>query len=59
MSVLPTKAFSISTRPTCSVVPFTTLGTPVQLIKAFGDRRGFKRAVREMQNTLYQERACP
>ena len=36
------------------IAPFTSLGTPVQLIKAFGDTAGFrKRAVRKMQRTLY------
>ncbi|WP_439611795.1 EcoAI/FtnUII family type I restriction enzme subunit R [Reyranella sp.] len=39
------------------IAPFTTLGTPVQLIKAFGDRQGFEQAVREMQTELYQESA--
>lgn len=37
------------------IPPLTTLGTPVQLIKAFGDRRGFERAVHELQTALYQE----
>jgi type I restriction enzyme, R subunit len=37
------------------IAPFTTLGTPVQLIKAFGDRQGFETAVREMQSVLYNE----
>lgn len=37
------------------VTPFTAMGTPVQLIKAFGGRRGFENAVREMQTALYSE----
>ena len=37
------------------IAPFTALGTPVQLIKAFGDRQGFERAVHELQTALYQE----
>jgi type I restriction enzyme R subunit len=37
------------------IAPFTTLGTPVQLVKAFGDRVGFERAVHELQSALYQE----
>jgi type I restriction enzyme R subunit len=37
------------------IAPFTALGTPVQLIKAFGDRQGFERAVHELQAALYQE----
>lgn len=37
------------------VTPFTAMGTPVQLIKAFGGRQGFENAVREMQTALYSE----
>src|SRR5258707_10532895 len=37
------------------IPPLSALGTPVQLIKAFGDRRGFERAVHELQSALYQE----
>ena len=37
------------------IPPLSTLGTPVQLIKAFGDRQGFERAVYELQSALYQE----
>jgi type I restriction enzyme R subunit len=39
------------------ISPFTALGTPVQLIKAFGDRQGFERAIQELQSALYQETA--
>ena len=39
------------------IPPLSTLGTPVQLIKAFGDKRGFERAVHELQSALYQETA--
>ena len=39
------------------IAPFTSLGTPVQLIKAFGDRQGFEKAVHEMQGALYSEAA--
>jgi type I restriction enzyme R subunit len=39
------------------IPPLSTLGTPVQLIKAFGDRRGFEQAVHELQSALYQETA--
>jgi type I restriction enzyme R subunit len=39
------------------IAPFTSSGTPMQLIKAFGDRQGFETAVREMQSALYQESA--
>ena len=39
------------------IAPFTALGTPVQLIKAFGGKDGFERAVHELQSALYQETA--
>jgi type I restriction enzyme R subunit len=39
------------------IPPFTALGTPVQLIKAFGGKDGFERAVHEMLSALYQETA--
>jgi type I restriction enzyme R subunit len=39
------------------IAPFTALGTPVQLIRAFGGRPGFEQAVQEMQTALYQESA--
>ena len=37
--------------------PFSELGTPVQLINAFGGRNGFVSTVHEMQAALYQETA--
>ena len=49
---------SISTTPTsCRSPPFNAMGTPVQLIKAFGDRADFEQAVHELQSALYQEAA--
>ena len=39
------------------IAPFTALGTPVQLIKAFGGKDGFEQAVHELQSALYQEPA--
>jgi type I restriction enzyme R subunit len=39
------------------IPPLSTLGTPVQLIRAFGNRRGFEQAVHELQSALYQETA--
>ena len=39
------------------IPPLTELGTPVQLLHAFGGREGFVEAVREMQAALYQETA--
>lgn len=37
------------------LAPLNALGTPVQLVKAFGGRAGFDSAVRELQSQLYEE----
>ena len=37
------------------IAPFSTLGSAVQLIKAFGDKDDFEKAVHELQSALYQE----
>jgi type I restriction enzyme R subunit len=37
------------------IAPFDTMGTVVQLIKAFGDREGFEKAAHELQCAIYQE----
>ena len=37
------------------IPPFTELGTPVQLIKAFGGHEGFVAAVHDLQSALYRE----
>jgi type I restriction enzyme R subunit len=34
--------------------PFDAIGTPVELIRSFGNRRDFERAVAELQSALYQ-----
>ena len=39
------------------IPPFTTLGTPVQLIRAFGSKDRFLAAVHDLQAELYQETA--
>jgi type I restriction enzyme R subunit len=39
------------------IAPFTAIGTPVEIIKAFGGKDGFDRAVHELQSALYQETA--
>ena len=49
--------FNIDDVTVLRIRPFTDLGTPVQLLKAFGGREGFVEAVREMQAALYQETA--
>jgi type I restriction enzyme R subunit len=35
------------------VPPFDAMGTPLQLIKEFGTRSDFERAVHELQDALY------
>ena len=37
------------------IAPFTALGTPIQLVRAFGGKAAFERAVQEMQASLYQK----
>jgi type I restriction enzyme, R subunit len=37
--------------------PFTTIGTPIELIRAFGGKAGFEQAVHDLQSALYQETA--
>jgi type I restriction enzyme, R subunit len=39
------------------VSPFDAMGTPIQLIKQFGTRADFERAVRELQSALYETAA--
>jgi type I restriction enzyme R subunit len=39
------------------IPPFDIMGTPLQLIKHFGARADFERAVHELQSALYQEAA--
>lgn len=37
------------------LAPLNALGTPVQLVKAFGGRAAFDSAIRELQSQLYEE----
>ena len=39
------------------VAPFDTMGTPVELLKRFGGRKGFEKAVHELQSALYEKAA--
>ena len=39
------------------VLPFTKMGTPVELLKPFGGRSGFEKAVHELQSALYEKAA--
>ena len=36
------------------ITPFDSMGTPVELIRRFGNRRDFERAVIELQSALYE-----
>jgi type I restriction enzyme, R subunit len=36
------------------ITPFDAMGTPLQLIRQFGNRRDFERAVQELQAALYE-----
>jgi type I restriction enzyme R subunit len=49
--------FNLDDPRVLQISPFDRMGTPVQLIKAFGDRTDFERAVHELQSALYQETA--
>ena len=35
------------------IPPFNQMGTPIQLIKPFGNKAGFEHAVQELQTALY------
>ena len=39
------------------IQPFSNLGTPLQLVKQFGNKAGFEQAVHKLQAALYQETA--
>jgi type I restriction enzyme R subunit len=39
------------------IAPFSAMGSVVQLIKAFGGKEGFEKAVHEVQDAIYQETA--
>lgn len=37
------------------VAPFTALGTPIELVRAFGGKEKFEEAAKELQSALYKE----
>jgi len=39
------------------IAPFTSMGTPMQLVKAFGDRQSFESAVHQLQAAIYEDAA--
>ena len=41
----------------CRIAPFDAMGTPVELLKQFGGRKGFEKAVHELQTALYEKAA--
>ena len=49
--------FNLDDPKVLSILPFTELGTPVQLITAFGGKDEFVAAVHELQSALYRETA--
>ena len=40
-----------------NIKPFDSMGTPIQLIKQFGDPEQFERAAHELQSALYERAA--
>lgn len=39
------------------ISPFDSMGTPIELVRAFGGKSGFESAVHEMQSALYSSAA--
>ena len=39
------------------IAPFSGMGSVIQLIKAFGGKDGFEKAVHELQDAIYKETA--
>jgi len=39
------------------IAPFDSMGTIVELLKPFGGKMGFEKAVHELQAALYQQAA--
>jgi type I restriction enzyme R subunit len=39
------------------IPPFTSMGTPLELVRCFGSRADFERAVHALQAALYAEAA--
>ncbi len=48
---------SVESLEILKVDPFTTFGTPVEIIKLFGNRDGYLAAIRELETALYQTAA--
>jgi type I restriction enzyme R subunit len=39
------------------VTPFTSMGSVMELVRAFGGKQGFEQAVQEMQTEIYRDSA--
>lgn len=39
------------------IAPFSTIGTPIELIRAFGGKPGFEQAIHDLQSELYKDTA--
>ncbi len=48
---------SIEDRKILNLEPFSRIGSPTELIKAFGGKQGYERAVRELEDALYHQSA--
>ena len=49
--------FNLDDANVLRIPPIDQLGTPVELVRAFGSRRNFERAVYDLQSALYRETA--
>jgi len=49
--------FNLDDANVLRIPPIDRLGTPVELVRAFGGRSGFERAVHDLQSALYRESA--
>ncbi|WP_066633360.1 type I restriction-modification enzyme R subunit C-terminal domain-containing protein [Labilibacter marinus] len=45
---------SIETGSVLKVQPLNQLGGPVELVKAFGKKKDFEKAIKELENELYE-----
>jgi type I restriction enzyme, R subunit len=37
------------------IAPFSSIGTPIELIRVFGGKHGFEQAVHDLQSELYKD----
>ncbi len=49
--------FNLDDANVLRIPPIDQLGTPVELVRAFGGKHGFERAVQDLQSALYKETA--